>query len=371
MKRKFIASLLLAAVAVAAAGCASNETDISPGDGRSSISSAPPAALSGTLSGGGASSQTAAQEAWRAGFQAAHPGVTVDYDPTGSGTGRTNFSDGGFFFAGSDAPFGQAAASGAFAACAPGSALVEVPAYISPIAVAFNLDGVASLQLDAAVIAQIFTGQINRWDDPAIAAANAGAELPDAAITPVHRSDKSGTTENFTDYLNQVAPGQWPYEAAEEWPAELQGEAAEKTQGVRQTVSSTPGAIGYLDASQAGGLGTAAIKVGSAYVPYSPAAATAAVGQSALQPGRAATDVVVDLDRTLSQGQVYPLVLVSYLAACQRYADPDVGALAKAYLEYVTSAAGQQAAADHAGSAPITADPALAPKVAAAVAAMG
>jgi phosphate transport system substrate-binding protein len=355
-----------ATVFAVAAGCSAVEDN--PDEGVSSGASA--GTLSGVLAGGGASSQTAAQEAWRAGFQAANLDVTVDYDPTGSGTGRTNFADGGYAFAGTDAPFTAAEAAGSFATCASGSGLVEIPAYISPIAVAFNLDGVDSLRLDAVVIADIFAGRLTSWNDPAIAALNPGANLPDTAITPVHRSDKSGTTENFTDYLVQTAPTAWTFAAAEAWPAELKGEAAEKTQGVRQTIAATAGAIGYLDASQASGLGTAELKVGDGYVAYSPEAAAAAVGKSSLEAGRAAFDVVVDIDRTLSDGDVYPLVLVSYLVACERYADPAAGSLAKAYLEYVISAEGQQAAAEHAGSAPITADPALAPKAAAAVAAI-
>ncbi|MDR1264145.1 MAG: phosphate ABC transporter substrate-binding protein PstS [Propionibacteriaceae bacterium] len=350
-------------------GCAANETTPPASDGPET--SAASNQLSGALAGGGASSQTAAQEAWRAGFQALHGQVTINYDPTGSGTGRTNFADGGYLFAGSDAPFSVADAQGDFAACAAGSDLVEIPAYISPIAVAFNLDGITSLDFDAATVAAIFSGAITTWNDPAIAALNPGASLPDSAITPVHRSDKSGTTENFTDYLSQAAAASWTWPAAEEWPAELTGEAAEKTQGVRQTLSTTVGAIGYLDASQAGELGTARIQVGDDFVAISAAAAAAAVGQSQLEAGRAATDVVVKLDRVPTSGQVYPVVLISYLVACQQYADAAAGELVRAFFEYVVSPAGQAAAASNAGSAPLTEDATLEPLVTAAVAAIG
>ena len=323
--------------------------------------------LSGTINAGGSSAQTAAQEAWRAGFQKANPSVTVNYDPTGSGTGRKNFTDGGYLLAGTDSAFSVEAAAGPFAACAPGSALVEVPAYISPIAIGFTLGSVKSLNLDAETIAKIFSGKITAWNDPAIAKQNPGANLPNMTITPVHRSDSSGTTENFTDYLAKAAPATWSWPASHTWPTELAGEAAEKTQGMRETIASTTGAIGYLDASQAAAMGTVAVKVQASYVAYSANAAAAAVGKSPLQSGRSDTDIVISLDRTLGDPGVYPVVLVSYLAACQTYANPADGALVKGYLRHVVSEPGQRAAAENAGSAPISSDPTLAAKVSAAV----
>ncbi|MDR0285228.1 MAG: phosphate ABC transporter substrate-binding protein PstS, partial [Propionibacteriaceae bacterium] len=294
MKLSVITGFTVATVLCLAA-CAVNEA----GAGTPVSAATTGVALTGTLNAGGSSAQTAAQEAWRAGFQDHHPGVTVNYDPTGSGTGRTNFTDGGYTLAGTDAAFSRDAAGGAFAPCAAGSALVEIPAYISGIAIGFTLDGITSLNLDAATVARIFAGAITTWDDPAIANQNPGVALPGTPVTAVHRSDKSGTTENFTAWLAAAAPAAWPYPAAQTWPDTLAGEAAEKTQGVRETVRGTTGAIAYLDASQATGLGIVAVKVGPAYVAPSAAGAAAAVGQSPLQPGRAATDVVIDLNRTL------------------------------------------------------------------------
>ncbi|MCL2737194.1 MAG: phosphate ABC transporter substrate-binding protein PstS [Propionibacteriaceae bacterium] len=353
-KKVPVALIMTAAIAatLGLGGCAANEaagnsptTDAATTGGTS---------LSGTLNAGGATSQTAAQEAWRAGFQNANPNVTVNYDATGSGTGKQNFSQGGYLVAGTDVPYTAAEASGAFASCATGSTLVEVPVYISPIAVAFHLTGIDALNLDSSTIADIFTGQIQTWDDPAIAALNPGVTLPSTTITPVHRSDSSGTTENFTDYLAQTAPSAWPYPAAQSWPSDLAGEAAQGTQGVRETLSATTGAIGYLDASQASDLGQASIKVGSSWVAYSAQAAAAAVEASSMDAGRASTDLVIDLDRTLTDPTTYPLVLVSYMVACSQYADPNDGALANAYLSHIVSSSAQQAAAQNAGSAPLS-----------------
>ena len=338
-------------------GCAT--TNDAPGGDEPTVLTGPTGPtetkLTGTLNAGGASSQTAAQEAWRAGFQNINPDVTVNYDPTGSGTGKQNFSEGGYIIAGTDAAYSADEATGDFASCVPGSSLVEVPVYISPIAVGFNLEGIDRLNLDSATIAAIFSGKIQTWKDPAIAALNPGATLPDKKITAVHRSDKSGTTENFTDYLAQTAPSMWPYEASQDWPGELAGEAAEKTQGVRETIELTSGAIGYLDASQATGLGQDAIKFGDDFVTYSPDSAAAAVEKSGFASGRAASDLVIVLDRTLTDSNTYPMVLVSYLVACSQYTNSSDAALAQAYLAYVISSAGQQAAAANAGSAPISA----------------
>jgi len=360
--KKSILAMATAAVALFLGACAANEAPVDQTTGTTST-----AALSGTINAGGSSAQTAAQEAWRAGFQNENPGVTVNYDPTGSGTGRQNFTDGGYMIAGTDAAFTLDSVAGPFAACAPESKLVEVPAYISPIAIAYTLTGIDSLNLDADTIAKIFAGEITTWDDPAITSQNPDANLPATAITPVHRSDQSGTTENFTDYLAKAAPDAWTWPAAQSWPSDLAGEAAEKTQGMRETIAATQGAIGYIDASQATSMGTVAVKVADSYVPYSAGAAAAAVGKSPLEQGRDSADVVVALDRTLTDEGVYPVVLVSYLAACQQYADTADSQLVKAYLNYVISADGQQAAADNAGSAPISSDPTLAAKAQAAV----
>ncbi|MDR1214328.1 MAG: phosphate ABC transporter substrate-binding protein PstS [Propionibacteriaceae bacterium] len=350
------------AAALSLTACASNERPTSPTDSPGGDS------LSGTINAGGSSAQTAAQEAWRAGFQSAHSSVTINYDPIGSGPGREGFAAGAYGLAGSDDAFKLAdIASTEFTLCASGSGIVEVPAYISPIVVAYNLPGLSDLNLDAAVIAHIFTGQIKTWDDPAIAALNPGQTLPATAITPVHRSDKSGTTGNFTDYLSQAAPNDWTAGRTETWPQDLGGEAAEKTQGVRQAVSSAAGAVGYIDASQATGLGVAALVVDGTPVAPSAAGATRTVAASQLESGRGSADLVFAINRTPSEPGAYPLIMVSYLVACQQYTDASQAALVKAYLAWAVSASGQEAAAANAGSAALGSDPTLAARVGEAV----
>jgi phosphate transport system substrate-binding protein len=329
--------------AIALASCAANE-----GGGTEA-----PSDLSGTLVGAGSSAVGAAQETWIAEFQTANPDVTITYDPAGSGAGRETFLAGGSDFAGTDRAFNdEEVAAGGFASCAADSGIVQLPLYISPIAVIFNVEGVDTLNLDADTIAGIFAGTITNWTDEAITSQNEGVELPDLAITPVHRSDDSGTTENFTDYLAQAAPDVWTYEADGVWPISS-GEAAQGTSGVVDAVTNGTGTIGYADASRAGELGTVAVLIGEDYVPYSAEAAAAVVDASPFVEGRPDFDLSIELDRT-PDSAAYPIVLVAYVVGCETYLDAAQAELVKAYFTYMASAEGQAAASEGAGSAPIS-----------------
>lgn len=315
-----------------------------------------PSSLTGTLSGAGASSMDAAQQqGWIAGFQTANSGVTINYDPSGSGAGRESFQKAAVAFAGSDRAFKtDEITAGPFDACTT-SNIIEIPAYISPIAVVFNVEGIDNLNLDAATIANIFSGKISNWNDAAIAELNPDASLPDQAIVPVHRSDKSGTTGNFTDYLGAAAPEAWTAGSVEEWPADITGgEAAQGTSGLIEAVKGGVGTIGYADASRADGLGTVSVKVGDEFVAFTPEAAAAIVDASPLAEGRTAGDLAIELDRTSTEAGVYPIVLVSYLIGCESYADPANAELVKLYFSYIVSEDGQDVAAQAAGSAPIS-----------------
>lgn len=322
------------------AACGDDEGDNGGGSG-----------LSGTLNGAGASSQEAAVAAWRAGFQSANPDVTVNYDAAGSGAGREQFIAGGVAFAGSDAFLEDKELSGAEDRC--GGDVVEVPVYVSPIALVYNLPGVDKLNLTPEAIAGIFAGDITKWNDKAIADENPDADLPASEITPVHRSDPSGTTENFTEYLDAVAKDAWGKGVVEEWPSKG-GEAANGTAGVVSAVQEGKGTIGYADASQAGELGTAAVQVGDKFIEYTPEAAAAVIDASKRVSGRAETDLAVEIDRKMDDDGVYPVVLVSYAIACKSYDDKEEADLVKGYLNYIASPDGQKAAAKEAGSAPLS-----------------
>jgi phosphate transport system substrate-binding protein len=308
--------------------------------------------LTGTISGAGSSAQAAAIAAWKATFEQANPGVTVNYDPVGSGGGREQFLSGGVDFGGTDAHLTGDELKQSQERCAPGE-LVEVPIYLSPISVAYHLEGVDNLRLAPTTLAKIFSGEVTTWDDPAIAKHNPGADLPGTRITPVHRSDDSGTTENFTDYLAQAAPNAWPHEVAGTWPTGG-GEAAKGTTGVVQAIRSGNGAIGYADHSQIGDLPSVRVKVGSEYVAASADSAARIVDASSRVDGRGRYDAALDLERTTTQAGTYPIVLASYQLYCTAYDDPQTTKVAKAWLGYISSAEGQQVAAEAAGSAPLS-----------------
>lgn len=304
-----------------------------------------------TINGAGASSQEAAQNAWRTGFLNNKAGM-INYDPVGSSGGREQFTNGGVDFAGSDAYLDDKEVKAAQERCGKGG-FVEVPAYISPIALITNIEGVDSIKLKPATIAKIFNQKITKWNDPEIAAANKGVNLPDTRIVPVNRADGSGTTENFVEYLEQAAPQQWPHEVSDEWPVKG-GEAAQGTSGVVQAVKNGNGTIGYVDASQAGDLTTVEVGVGDKFVGYSPEAAASVLDVSKRVEGRGKHSFAFDLARDTTKAGTYPIVLVSYVLACTNYDDADKASMVKDYLNYTVSAEGQKAAEKQAGSAPIS-----------------
>ena len=308
--------------------------------------------LSGELVGGGSSAQEVAVQTWSAGLQTANPDLTINYDPAGSGAGREQFVAGTTDFAGSDAPLDEEELAEAQERCAGGE-IFELPNYVSPIAVIFNLEGVEELDLTPQTIAGIFTGAITTWNDPAIAADNPDATLPSTAITPVHRGDDSGTTDNFTDYLFQAAGDVWTAEPDGVWPLPG-GEAANGTSGVVEVVTSTDGAVTYADASRAGDLGIVNVAVGEEFVAPSAEAAAAVVENSPAVEGRGEYDFAIEVNRQTEGSGEYPIVLVSYHIGCIEYDEQETADNVKAFMEYVISEDGQQAAADNAGNAPIS-----------------
>jgi phosphate transport system substrate-binding protein len=340
---------VLAASALLATGVAACGGDDSSSGSSGSANASSGTKLSGQLAGAGSSAQAAAQEAWTAGFQEANPDVTVSYDPIGSGGGREQFNSGGTLFGGTDSAFADDELTAAQKRCGGADNFIEAPVYISPIAIIYNLDGVDSLQLKPATAAKIFSGKITKWDDPAIKADNPDAKLPSDRITVVHRSDDSGTTNNFTDYLHQAAPSDWTNEKADAWPIKGQ-EAAEGTSGVVDAVQNGSGTIGYADESQAGDLGVAKVEVGGEYLEPSPEAAAKIFDESKETDDPGKYVFTYTLNRKPKTG-TYPIVLASYEMACTKYDKPQDAKNVQGYLKYIVSSEGQQAAAKNAGSA--------------------
>ncbi len=351
------AAAVLTAGALALTACGGN----SSAAGTSSADASGPASaaadystLSGTITAGGSSAQANAQAAWSAGFKAQAAKVTINYDKSqGSGGGVTNFTSGSYDFAGSDAYLSADQATKAQAVCGTGGA-VNLPVYLDGVAIVFNVKGVDKLQLSAGTLAKIFTQQITSWDDASIKADNPGATLPSTAITTVTRSDGSGTTQNFSNYLHQVAPDVWTTPASNKWP--VAGSSAQQGgSGVVNTVKAGDGTIGYADHSAIGDLPAAAIKAGDKYVSFSQDGVTKAI-TTAVTPAKStvAGDLGQDIDYTkLTSGDAYPIPLISYDILCTQFKDAAQAKLATAYIDYIVSDQGQKIAAKNAGSAPL------------------
>ena len=346
----------LSGIVMLASVAACGDNTASTTDSSSTDSASKTAPISGNFQGAGASSQQSAVEAWIAGFQGANPDAKIAYNPSGSGAGVQTFLTGATAWAGSDKALADDEVEQSKSVCADGTAF-DVPVYVSPIAVIFNLKGVSDagkhINMDADTIAKIFDGKITKWNDPAIADQNKDLTLPDTAITVVHRSDKSGTTQNFVSYFKDQAPDSWTYDLSENWPNEV-GQGAKGTSGVVSTVKQADGTIGYADFSQVGALGTVAVKVGDSYNEIS-AEAGSKVIEDSKQDDTVKGDnrIVIKINHATEAKGAYPIVLVSYDIVCPAYKDTKQAEFAKAWLTYVTSDEGQKAAQDAAGTAPL------------------
>ena len=350
-----IAALSGIVMLASVAACGDN-TAATTDNSSSSDSTSKSTPISGNFSGAGASSQQAAVEAWIAGFQGTNPEAKIAYNPSGSGAGVQTFLTGATAWAGSDKALADDEVEQSKSVCTEGTAF-DVPVYISPIAVVFNLKGVSDagkhINMDAANIAKIFDGKITKWNDPAIADQNKDLKLPDTAITVVHRSDKSGTTQNFVSYFKDVTPDNWTYDLSENWPNEV-GQGAKGTSGVISTVKQADGTIGYADFSQVGDLGTVAVKVGDKYNEISAEAGSKVIGDSKQDDTvKGDNRIVIKINHATEAEGAYPIVLVSYDIVCPAYKDTKQAEFAKAWLTYVTSDEGQKAAQDAAGTAPL------------------
>ena len=275
------AGVALVTVALSLAACSSSGSGGSSSSTKPSSSSAG-AKLSGTLNGSGSTFQTTFQQTAIQSFKSIQPGLTVNYGSGGSGKGRTDLASGVVNYAGSDSPIPASQAS-----LFTGKTVLYFPVVIGPITVSYNLSGVSNLKLTGPVLAQLFDGSITSWNNSAIAALNPGVKLPSTAVTIARRSDSSGTTQNFSEFLVKSAPGVWKLGSSStiNWPASSRG--GNGNGGVASIIKSTPGAIGYVDYAdaKASGLVFASVKNQAGdYVAPSTAAASAAASQATVAP---------------------------------------------------------------------------------------
>src|SRR5215471_4789484 len=309
-----MAGAALAAMALSLTACSSSSTT---GGGSGS-------GLTGTLNGSGSSFQLIFQQTAIQNFKSIQPGMTINYDGGGSGKGRTDLASGVVQFAGSDSPIPSAEVANF-----KGKTVLYFPVVIGPITVSYNVSGVSSLKLDGPVIADIFQGNIKKWNDPKIAALNSGVKLPSTPIVIARRSDSSGTTANFSQFLVDSAPN-WKLGSSStiSWPATSQGGSGNG--GVAQIVKSTPGAIGYVDYADAKAAGLTYASVKNKDGNYVAPSVQSATAQNA----------TVKPDDTFSAiwaggAQSYPITYQSFVLVFQKQSSADTAAGLKAYIGYL------------------------------------
>ncbi|HEU0168317.1 MAG TPA: phosphate ABC transporter substrate-binding protein PstS, partial [Chloroflexota bacterium] len=260
-------------------------------------------------------------------------GVQVNYQSIGSGGGIEQFTKKTVDFGASDGPLNDDQTK---AATDAGGPPLHIPVTLGAVAVGYNLPGVDNLQLDGDTLSAIFLGTITKWNDPKIAALNPNAKLPPTAVAVVHRSDGSGTTFIFTDYLGAVSTD-WKSKVGTatsvSWPTGIGGQGSE---GVAGQVKQTPGAIGYFELAYAkqNNIATAAMKnAGGKFVQPSVAAATAAAAG-------AAANMPADLKARFPNAPgdaTYPITGFSWIIVFQNQPDAAKGRALVDLLNYVVT----------------------------------
>ncbi|SBT52163.1 phosphate ABC transporter substrate-binding protein PstS [Micromonospora narathiwatensis] len=335
-----IACLALTAV-LGLSACGSDNNEPST-DASASGSAAAADCGKGTLNAQGSSAQKNAMAEWIKAYQQKCADAKINYEPTGSGAGIEAFKAGTADFAGSDSALKPEEQPAADAKCTGGQAL-NLPMVIGPVAVVYNVSGVDNLQLTPATLAKIFAGKVTKWDDAAIKADNPGATLPATAIQAVHRSDESGTTDNFTKYLSKTAEADWTFGNAKAWKAPG-GVGAAKSDGVASKVKSTDGTISYVEWSYAenSGLKKAKVQNGAGEFTELTAESAGKTIAGAKFEGQG-NDLKMSIDYNTKEAGAYPIVLATYEIVCSKGLAADKLPLVKGLLTHAASAEGQGA----------------------------
>jgi phosphate transport system substrate-binding protein len=267
--------------------------------------------VKGTVTGAGSTFAAPIYQQWASNLKG--QGLTLNYNPIGSGGGVAQFTAGTVNFAGTDPPLKDAELKAASAKGTP----MDIPMAFGAITVSYNVSGLkAGLKLDGPTIANIFLGTIKKWNDPAIAKLNPGVKLPSTSITVVHRSDASGTTKGFTDFLSQSSP-QWKSKVGSDktvsWPT---GTGAKGNQGVAGAIKQTDGAVGYVEQAYAlqNNFTYASVKNKSGNYEAPTLASTTAAGDGVSVPADLRFTVI-----NSSNPQAYPIASQTFIVA---YKDP-------------------------------------------------
>jgi phosphate transport system substrate-binding protein len=329
------AAAMLAAGGLAACGSSDNSSPTSGGS-----SSGSPSKQGGTLNGAGATFPAPVYTEWAARFKD-QTGTTINYQAIGSGGGIAQFTAGTVDFGATDAPMKPEEEAAAKKKGTP----VHVPTVLGAVTVSYNVSGVdKGAKLDGPTVANIFLGKIKKWNDPAIAKLNAGVQLPSTDITVCHRSDESGTTKNFTEFLADYSP-EWKsgpgVDKTVKWPT---GTGAKGNDGVAACVKQTDGAVGYVEQAYAlqNDFATAAVKNKDGQYVEPSLAATSAAGQGAQVPADLKFSTI-----NAPGAKTYPITAVTFMLAWQDACKSGLSAqkakLVKSWLDYALGP-GQQVA---------------------------
>jgi phosphate transport system substrate-binding protein len=334
-----VGAALTATLALAACGTDNNTGSSTPTGGSSSAAKID--CGSGKLTSQGSTAQKNAIDAWTKAYQQACPNASIDYGATGSGAGIAAFIGGQADFAGSDSALkdGDEQTKGD-ARCKTGTAL-NLPAVTGPLAVVYNVSGAKDLQFKPATLAKIFAGTVKTWDDPAIKGDNPNATLPSTPILPVHRSDSSGTTDNFTAYLAAAGGSDWTFGHDKVWKAPG-GQAEKGNDGVSASISKNQGSIAYVEWSFAQVNNLAIGKVYNGAGEWTALTAESAgktvAGAQVVGSGN---NLKLKIDYSTKEAGAYPIVLVTYEIVCEKGNDAGKLPLLKGFLKYAVSADGQ------------------------------
>jgi phosphate transport system substrate-binding protein len=340
--KQVVAASGAVAAAIALAACSSSSSSSSSAPS-SAAASTPAAAASspstsssasGTIAGAGSTFQTNFQQGAISAFKSVDSNITVNYNPVGSGTGRTDLYSNTVLYAGSDSPIPSKEAGKVPA----GKTVLYFPVQIGPIAIAYNVSGVSDLKLDATTLAGIFSGKITTWNDPAIKALNPSASLPSSSINLEVRSDSSGTTQNFSQYLVDAAGSAWTLGTSSIVSFPKSAHANDGGSAVAKAVKATSNSIGYVDFSTATATGLTAASIKNSAGDYvAPSSASAAAAATHVTPKPDLTFLTVDEPGATS----YPITYQSWDLVYAQQPNANDAALLQAYLGYLLGA-GQQ-----------------------------
>ncbi|MGW2650343.1 phosphate ABC transporter substrate-binding protein PstS [Streptomyces sp. NPDC001393] len=318
--------------------------------GRSSTAASPAATAAigvkcGTaaaVSASGSTAQEFAMQFWIRNYTRVCPGTRISYDGNGSGAGQNDFLNGKTAFAGSDSALSAAQINQSKSVCSHGGHAIDLPVVGAPIAIGYNLPGIRKLVLDAPALAKIFDSQVTTWNDPAIAKLNPGTKLPSTPIQALHRSDSSGTTDNFTSYLSAAAASAWPYGHNKEWAAKG-GRSAKGSSGLAEQVKKTVGAIGYVELTHAVTRNIPMVSIATgASTPVAPSVLTASKAIADAKITDSGADLVLKFDYTTKAPGAYPIDMVTYEIVCDKGNKPATLSATKAFLTYIADSQGQQ-----------------------------